>query len=175
MEMSVELAKKIGDKLKVNWNAFTPDVLAKGAKIEFEHEELFPDSGETIKNWVVACQIALAHLKERPDYYIKLADMEKSPIMARKPDEPIVRQEYKKVVEQMVEEVLNEIHYPPRALDYNKLPDPDGFWGWGIKQASDAAGLREIGAPVKRIADLILWLNMAAQEWERYAKSMGRK
>jgi hypothetical protein len=136
---------------------------------------LFPEPGETVKDWVIACKIALAHLKERPDYYIKLADMEHSPLVVRKPEQPLVRQEYKKVIEQMVEEVLNEIHYPPKAIDYNRLPDPDGFWGWGIKQASDASDLHEIGAPFKRIADLILWLNRAAEQWEKYSKSMGRK
>jgi len=176
MELTVELTKRIGDKLKVNWNAISPDTLKKGAEVELEHEDLFPDQGkQTVRNFVMACKIALAHLKERPDYYIKLADMERSPLVTKKSDEPIVKQEYKNVIEQMIDEVLQETRFPPKALDYNKLKDVDGFWGWSIREAAKVAGLREIGPPVKRIADIIMWLNMAAQEWERYAKSMNRE
>ena len=168
MKMTVELAKRIGDKLNVNWNAISPDTLAKGAKVELEHEDLFPDQGKmTMRNYVMACKIAIAHLKERPDYYIELADMEKSPIRGKKPEEPIIKQEYKNVIESLVEEVLNEMHYPPKSLDYNKLKNVDGFWGWSIKDASRASGLNEIPLPFKRVADVILWLNMAAQQWEQ--------
>ncbi len=172
MELTVDLVKRIGNKLKVNWNAITPDTLKKGAEVELEHEDVFPDKdGLTVRN---AVMIALAHLKERPDYYIKLSDMEKSPLVVKKPEQPIVKQEYKNVVEQMVEEIMNEMHYPPKALDYNKVRDPDGFWGWSLKKAADSAGLKDINPPFKHIGDLILWLNVAAQEWERYAKSMGK-
>jgi hypothetical protein len=143
--------------------------------LELEHEDVFPDKGQqTVRNYVIACKIALAHLKERPDYYIKLADMERSPLVVKKPNQPIVKKEYKEVIEGLVEEILAEMRYPPKALDYNKLRDADGFWGWNIKQAADAAGLHEIPGPFKRVADVIMWLNMAAQEWERYAKSMGK-
>jgi len=175
MELTVDLAKRIGDKLKVNWNAISPDTLAKGAKVEMEHEDLFPDEGDSIRNYTIACKIALAHLKERPDYYIKLADMEKSPVKDKKPEQPIVRQEYKNVIEQLIDEVLNEMHYPPKALDYNKVQDPDGFWNWSLKEAANAAGLYEISPPFKRIADIILWMNMASQAWNEYARTMGRK
>jgi hypothetical protein len=175
MEMTVDLAKKIGDKLKVNWNAITPDSLAKGAKVEMEHEDLFPEAGDTLWNWVIACKIAHTHLKERPDYYIKLADMEHSPVMQRKPEEPLVKQEYKKVIEQMVEEVLKEMHYPPKAFDYNKLRDTDGFWSWSVRDAAERAGLVPLPPPFKNVGTVILWLNTAAGAWEEYAKSMGKK
>lgn len=173
MELTVELAKRIGDKLHVNWNAISPDTLAKGAKVELEHKDILPDKGElTMRDYVIACKIALAHLKERPDYYIKLADMERSPIKGRKKDEPIIKQEYKNVIEQMVEDIIKEMRYPPKALDYNKLSDADGFWGWSVKDAANSAGLREVGLPFKRVADMIMWLNMAAQSWEEVAKRM---
>ena len=174
MILTVELARRIGDKLKVNWNAISPDTLAKGANVEMEHMDLFPEKGNTLKNFVIACKIALAHLKERPDYYIQLSDMEKSPLVVRKPEQPIIKQEYKEVVEQLVQEVLAEMRFPPKALDYNNLHNPDGFWGWSIRDAANAGGVREIAAPFKRIADVVMWLNVVAQEWEKTAKRMGR-
>jgi len=175
MELTVELARRIGDKLHVNWNALTPETLVTGAKVEMEHAELFPPKNSEIKNYVIACQIALAHLKERPDYYIKLADMERSPLVVRKPEQPIVKQEYKEVIESLVEEIISEMHFPPKASDYNKLPDTDGFWNQSIREAADSAGLHPIPPPFKRVADVIMWLNMAAQDWEHRAKGLGRK
>lgn len=166
MDMTWELAKKIGDKLNVNWNAISPDTLAKGAKVEMEHEDLFPKPGETLENWVLACKIAHTHLKERPDYYIKLADMERSPL-TREPEKPLTKPEYKKVIETMVEEILAEMRYPPKAIDYNNVSNADGFWGWGLKSAAKSAGLREIPPPFKAIGDVILWLNKAAEAWEK--------
>ena len=54
--------------------------------------------------------------------------------------------------------------YPSKAMDYNKVPDTDGFWAQSIGDAKRRNGLRF--AP-KEIGDLIMFLNMAAQGWKR--------
>ena len=158
MELTVDIAKKIGDKFGVDWNAITPETLIKGAKVEFEHKDLFPEKGETLKNWAMACKIASDHLKESPKYYEELKKMEKNL------DETALRE----VIRKVVRKHLKEIHYPPKSIDYNKLPDTDGFWNWPVKEAAQEAGLRDIGFPFKMIGDVILWLNMAGMYWEHH-------
>lgn len=53
--------------------------------------------------------------------------------------------------------------FPRKAMDYNKVPDPDGFWDWTVNDANRAAGIR---LATKNVGDLIFWLNMAASRWE---------
>lgn len=72
-------AKDIGDKLGVDWNEVDLEQLRKGIKVEMEHKDTIYHMYE--KDVAVAegaAKIALDHLKEMPDYYDKLAEMEKS-------------------------------------------------------------------------------------------------
>lgn len=64
-------AKKLGDKLKVDWDKVSLAEFRKGMKVEREHKDI--TKGDPMKT----ARIALAHLKELPDYYTKLAKMEK--------------------------------------------------------------------------------------------------
>ena len=61
-------AKKIGDKLGINWDEIDLDQFTQGINVEFEHKDVTGgDLEETGK-------IALAHIKEVPDYYTKLLE-----------------------------------------------------------------------------------------------------
>ena len=55
--------------------------------------------------------------------------------------------------------------FPPKAVDANKLTDPDGFWELPVSVAerSFAISLRP-----KDIGDVIFFLNMAADGWEMH-------
>ena len=64
-------AKALGDKLKVNWKKVDLGEFKAGLKVEREHKDV--TKGDPIKT----AKIALAHLKEVPDYYTKLKKVEK--------------------------------------------------------------------------------------------------
>lgn len=70
MVISQKAAKLIGDKLKVNWGKVSLREFTMGMKVELEHRDV--TKGDFIKTG----KIALAHLKELPDYYTRLKKME---------------------------------------------------------------------------------------------------
>lgn len=70
-KISKELAKSIGDDLGVNWKKVDLEQFHMGLRVEQEHEDV------THGNLTLTAKIALAHLKELPDYYTRLAKMEK--------------------------------------------------------------------------------------------------
>jgi len=74
------------------------------------------------------------------------------------------KSELRKIIK---EELLME-RFPSKAMDYNKLPDADGFWKWEMSEAARQAGLKPL--PVKEMGDLIFWLNMAGIRWEELSK-----
>lgn len=49
--------------------------------------------------------------------------------------------------------------YPPKAVDYNKVEDPDAFWEMNIKDAERKYALR---LNPETMGDLIFFLNMVA-------------
>lgn len=66
-------ARDLADKLHITLDGITATNLARGIEVEAtEHPDV------THGNLREAAKIALAHLKERPDYYQKLDKMEKS-------------------------------------------------------------------------------------------------
>ena len=54
----------------------TIEQLTKGMNVELEHGTRFPDLDVTGDDPVVTAKIALAHLREFPDYYDRLERME---------------------------------------------------------------------------------------------------
>lgn len=68
----MENTLKIGTKAGVNWGKLKvdPKQLKMGIKAEAEHKDLIGN------NKVKQAKIALAHLKEMPDYYNHLEKME---------------------------------------------------------------------------------------------------
>jgi hypothetical protein len=70
-------AKKIGDTLKIDWKAVSLDQFTKGLNVELEHGSRDPQTNVTDNDGKLTGEIAWAHLKEFPDYYTRLAKMEK--------------------------------------------------------------------------------------------------
>jgi hypothetical protein len=67
-------AEKIGNSLSVDWNKIDIEQFRMGLEVESEHN----DGGklDVVKSEKDLGKIALAHLKELPDYYTKLKTME---------------------------------------------------------------------------------------------------
>lgn len=76
--------KLIGEKIGIDWEKaqFTVDDLSKGIQVELEHGTQDPQTNVTDNNLETTAKIAWAHLKEDPEYYKKLAKMEKSSELA---------------------------------------------------------------------------------------------
>jgi hypothetical protein len=69
-------AKKLGEEFGLNWDKFDANQLADGMNVELEHGTVDPDTNVTNDDEMVTLKIALAHLNEYPDYYIRLKKME---------------------------------------------------------------------------------------------------
>jgi len=68
--------------------------------------------------------------------------------------------------------------FPPEAVDLNRLPDAEGFWDMNLNQLkgiNPQLSTRGITNKNAKMADIIFFLNMAADAWESYAKKTGRK
>jgi len=70
-------AKQIGDALGIDWHAFGVEQFQIGLEVELEHGARDPQTNVTDDDALITGKIALAHLKELPDYYTRLSAMEK--------------------------------------------------------------------------------------------------
>lgn len=73
---SVEEAKRVGDEIGVDWTRFDPEQFRHGMDVEFEHGSHDPQTDVTHDDPILTGKIALAHMKEFPDYYERLERME---------------------------------------------------------------------------------------------------
>ena len=71
-----EEAKRIGDAIGVDWARFDLEQFRAGMDVEFEHGAHDPQTDVTHDDPLLTGKIALAHLKEFPDYYVRLERME---------------------------------------------------------------------------------------------------
>jgi hypothetical protein len=80
--LTEDIAKQIGEFVGVDWekSEFPPSQLYKGMLVEYEHGTISPETNITDDDPIMTAKIALAHLNERADYYVKLAQMEASSI-----------------------------------------------------------------------------------------------
>ena len=76
-KVSVEEAKEVGEELGIKWDRFDVDQFCCGMNVEFEHGLRDDQTNVTGDDLLVTGKIALAHLKEFPDYYDRLEKMEK--------------------------------------------------------------------------------------------------
>jgi len=76
---SIEDARKIGETLGIDWasSSFGVEQYLAGLKVELEHGRRDPKTDVTHDDPITTGKIALAHLNEFPDYYTRLAKMEK--------------------------------------------------------------------------------------------------
>jgi hypothetical protein len=73
---TTEEARRVGDEIGVDWNRFDLEQFRLGMDVEFEHGSHDPQTNVTDDDPIVTGKIALAHMKEFPDYYERLEKME---------------------------------------------------------------------------------------------------
>jgi hypothetical protein len=73
---TAEQARRIGDDIGVDWGRFELDQFRMGLDVEFEHGSHDPQTDVTGDDPIMTGKIALAHMKEFPDYYERLERME---------------------------------------------------------------------------------------------------
>ena len=74
---TVEEARRVGDTIGVDWRVYDLEQLRLGMDVELEHGSRDPQTDVTHDDPVTTGKIALAHMKEFPDYYERLDRMEK--------------------------------------------------------------------------------------------------
>jgi len=74
---SMDEAKIIGDKLNIDWNVVDIHEFHLGLNVELEHGSRDANTNVTNSDSLLTGKIALAHLKELPDYYTRLKKIEK--------------------------------------------------------------------------------------------------
>lgn len=73
---STEEAKKIGEKLELDWSKFDVEQFRRGMDVELEHGKIDPNTNVSDDDPLITGKIALAHLNEFPDYYARHDKME---------------------------------------------------------------------------------------------------
>jgi hypothetical protein len=73
---SADEAKRIGDAIGVTWQDFDVEQFRMGMEVELEHGLHDPETDVTGNDPLLTGKIAWAHLKEFPDYYTRLQQME---------------------------------------------------------------------------------------------------
>jgi uncharacterized protein DUF5661 len=69
-------ARRVGDAIGVDWERIDLEQFRAGMDVEFEHGSHDPQTDVTGDDPIVTGKIALAHMKEFPDYYERLDRME---------------------------------------------------------------------------------------------------
>ena len=75
-QFTTEEAKQIGDALGITWQAFQVEQFRMGLEVELEHGVHDPETNVTGDDPMLTGKIAWAHLKEFPDYYTRLKQLE---------------------------------------------------------------------------------------------------
>ena len=73
---SIEEARRVGDAIGVDWSRFDLEQFRAGMDVEFEHGSHDPQTDVTNDDPIITGKIALAHMKEFPDYYDRLERLE---------------------------------------------------------------------------------------------------
>lgn len=74
--ITLEQAALIGKQLHLTRDRFDVEQLRQGMQVELEHGTRDPETNVTNNDLLLTGKIALAHLREFPDYYTRLAQME---------------------------------------------------------------------------------------------------
>jgi len=72
----MEQAREIGDRIGVDWETIPMEEFRMGLAVELEHGTHDPETDVTGDDETVTGKIALAHLREFPDYYTRLEKLE---------------------------------------------------------------------------------------------------
>lgn len=76
--ITADEAKAVGEKLGITWKDFDVDQFRMGMDVELEHGVRDPETNVTNDDTMMTGKIAWAHLKEFPDYYVRLEQMEEA-------------------------------------------------------------------------------------------------
>ena len=76
-QVTLEEAKEISKKLKINPKVISATQFKKAMQIELEHGKVDKRTNVTKNNLLMTGKIALAHILEMPDYYKRLEKLEK--------------------------------------------------------------------------------------------------
>ena len=76
-QTTIEEARRVGDEIGVDWQRFDLEQFRFGMDVEFEHGSHDPQTDVTGDDPILTGKIALAHMKEFPDYYERLEQMER--------------------------------------------------------------------------------------------------
>jgi hypothetical protein len=78
MTFTTEEALRVAEKIGIDWADVPFDVeqFRRGMDVELEHGTHDPETNVTDDDPVTTGKIALAHLRELPDYYTRLDRME---------------------------------------------------------------------------------------------------
>lgn len=75
-QFQADEAREIGDRVGVDWSEIPLEEFRMGLAVELEHGARDSQTDVTGDDLLVTGKIALAHLKEFPDYYTRLGKME---------------------------------------------------------------------------------------------------
>jgi hypothetical protein len=77
--ITTEQAAEVADAIGINFETVGFDLgqFTRGMRVELEHGSRDPETDVTHDDPIVTGKIAWAHLKELPDYYDRLAEMER--------------------------------------------------------------------------------------------------
>jgi len=75
-QFSPDEARRIGDSLSIDWTRVDLEQFRMGLFVELEHGTRDPETNVTNDDVSLTGKIALAHLREFPDYYTRLAALE---------------------------------------------------------------------------------------------------
>jgi len=75
-DFTADEARAIGESIGADWSSVSLDELRIGLSVELEHGTRDPQTDVTHDDLALTGKIALAHLKEIPDYYTRLKNME---------------------------------------------------------------------------------------------------
>jgi hypothetical protein len=75
-EFTSDEARSIGDRVGVDWERIPIEEFRMGLAVELEHGTHDSETNVTDDDLATTGKIALAHLREFPDYYTRLEKME---------------------------------------------------------------------------------------------------
>lgn len=73
---TTEEAREVGEALGIDWGRFDVEQFRRGMDVELEHGLVDPHTNVTNDDPIMTGKIALAHLNEFADYYVRLDKME---------------------------------------------------------------------------------------------------
>ncbi len=79
-----EEARTIGEQIGMDFTVYSLEQFTLGLTVEFEHGSHDEETNVTNDDELLTGKIAWAHLKEFPDYYTRLHEMEKAAEQALK-------------------------------------------------------------------------------------------